>query len=83
MLPGERSARGVGDLIVRQARSAAFLREYGRRLAGPEAERLGIGQCIAGQTVGTMDVARGLAGGSPRIGFLLSPPYFPLRVGGG
>ena len=28
-------------------------------------------------------MARGRAGGEPRIGFLLSPPYFPLRVGGG
>ncbi len=29
-----------------------------------------------------LEMARGLADGSPRIGFLLSPPYFPLRVGG-
>jgi lactate racemase-like protein len=29
-----------------------------------------------------LDMAHGLAGGRPRIGFLLSPPYFPLRVGG-
>jgi hypothetical protein len=29
-----------------------------------------------------LEMARGLAGGSPRIGFLLSPPYFPIRVGG-
>jgi hypothetical protein len=28
-----------------------------------------------------LEMARGLSGGSPRIGFLLSPPYFPLRVG--
>ena len=28
-----------------------------------------------------LEMARGLAGGSPRIGFLLSPPYFPVRVG--
>ena len=27
-----------------------------------------------------MDMARGRAGGEPRIGVLLSPPYFPLRV---
>ena len=26
-------------------------------------------------------MARGRAEGEPRIGFLLSPPYFPLRVG--
>src|SRR5581483_9963793 len=29
-----------------------------------------------------LEMARGLAGGAHRIGFLLSPPYFPLRVGG-
>jgi hypothetical protein len=29
-----------------------------------------------------LEMARGLAGGSARIGFLLSPPYFPVRVGG-
>lgn len=29
-----------------------------------------------------LEMARGLAGGAPRIGFLLSPPYFPIRVGG-
>ncbi|MHB8469369.1 MAG: lactate racemase domain-containing protein [Gaiellaceae bacterium] len=28
-----------------------------------------------------LDMAQGRAGGTPRIGFLLSPPYFPLRVG--
>ncbi len=28
-------------------------------------------------------MARGRAGDEPRIGFLLSPPYFPLRVGRG
>jgi hypothetical protein len=28
-----------------------------------------------------LDLARGRTGGTPRIGFLLSPPYFPLRVG--
>jgi hypothetical protein len=29
-----------------------------------------------------LEMARGLAGGEHRVGFLLSPPYFPLRVGG-
>jgi hypothetical protein len=29
-----------------------------------------------------LEMARGRAGGSARIGFLLSPPYFPLQVGG-
>jgi hypothetical protein len=28
-----------------------------------------------------LEMARAGAGSSPRIGFLLSPPYFPLRVG--
>jgi lactate racemase-like protein len=28
-----------------------------------------------------LEMARGLAGGNPRIGFLLSPPYFPVTVG--
>jgi hypothetical protein len=28
-----------------------------------------------------LDMTRGLAGGEPTIGFLLSPPYFPVRVG--
>jgi len=30
-----------------------------------------------------LEMARGLAGDGARIGFLLSPPYFPLRIGGG
>jgi hypothetical protein len=30
-----------------------------------------------------IEMARGLAGGDARIGFVLSPPYFPLRVGAG
>jgi len=30
-----------------------------------------------------LDLARGRTSGTPRIGFLLSPPYFPLRVGPG
>jgi len=28
-------------------------------------------------------MARGRAARSPRIGFLLAPPYFPVRVGSG
>lgn len=28
-----------------------------------------------------LDLARGRTSGTPRIGFLLSPPYFPIRVG--
>ena len=30
-----------------------------------------------------LELARGRTGGTPRIGFLLSPPYFPLRVRSG
>jgi hypothetical protein len=30
-----------------------------------------------------LELARGRTSGTPRIGFLLSPPYFPLRVGRG
>ena len=30
-----------------------------------------------------LDLARGRTSGAARIGFLLSPPYFPLRVGAG
>jgi hypothetical protein len=33
------------------------------------------------QNVGTaLQMAAARAGGEPRVGFLLSPPYFPLRV---
>jgi len=27
-----------------------------------------------------LDMAHGRAGGPPRIGFVLAPPYFPLQV---
>ena len=29
-----------------------------------------------------LQMTHGIAGGSPRVGFLLSPPYFPISVGG-
>jgi hypothetical protein len=36
---------------------------------------------VPSQGSGTaLQMAHGRAGGPPRIGFLLSPPYFPLRV---
>jgi hypothetical protein len=36
---------------------------------------------VPSQGIGTaLQLAHGSAGGPPRIGFLLSPPYFPLRV---
>lgn len=62
----------------------------------PQAERLGavvIGGCrdasaarqlgfVPSQSVGTaIDMALGRGGGATRIGFLLSPPYFPIRTG--
>jgi hypothetical protein len=28
-----------------------------------------------------LEMARGRAGGTPRIGVLLAPPYFPIRLG--
>jgi hypothetical protein len=61
----------------------------------PQAERLGavvVGGCrdasaarqlgfIPSQSVGTaIDMALGRGDGATRIGFLLSPPYFPVRV---
>jgi hypothetical protein len=30
-----------------------------------------------------LQIAHGRAGGPPRVGFLLAPPYFPLVVGSG
>ena len=62
----------------------------------PQAERLGavvVGGCrdasaarqlgfIPSRSVGTaIDMALGRGGGTARIGFLLSPPYFPIRAG--
>lgn len=42
------------------------------------ARRLGF---VPAQSIGlALDMAHGRAGGSARVGFLLSPPYFPLRV---
>jgi len=62
----------------------------------PALERLGtvvIGACrdaVAARQLGfvpthavgaALEMATGVAGGRPRIGFLLAPPYYPLRVG--
>ncbi len=30
-----------------------------------------------------LELARGRADGDPRVGYLLAPPYFPLRVSAG
>jgi hypothetical protein len=46
---------------------------------GAAARQLGFVPTLA---VGAaLEMATGVAGGPPRIGFLLAPPYFPLRVG--
>jgi hypothetical protein len=58
----------LGAVFVAGARDATAARQLGFVPAH------GVGAAL--------ELARGRAGGSPRIGFLLSPPYFPLRVGG-
>jgi hypothetical protein len=36
---------------------------------------------VPSQGIGTaLELAHGRAGGPPRVGFLLSPPYFPIQV---
>ncbi len=57
----------LGAVLVAGARDATAVRELGFVPAH------GVGAAL--------EMARGRAGGPPRIGFLLSPPYFPLRVG--
>jgi hypothetical protein len=59
----------LGAVFVAGARDATAVRQLGFVPAH------GVGPAL--------ELARGRAGGNPRIGFLLSPPYFPLRVGGG
>jgi hypothetical protein len=58
----------LGAVFVAGARDATAARQLGFVPAH------GVGPAL--------ELARGRAGGSPRVGFLLSPPYFPLRVGG-
>ena len=59
----------LGAVLVAGARDATAVRQLGFVPVH------GIGAAL--------DMARGRAGSdNPRIGFLLSPPYFPLRVGG-
>lgn len=41
-----------------------------------------LGAIPAHGVTAALDMAIGRAGGTPRIGFLLGPPYFPIRVGG-
>jgi len=59
----------LGAVIVAGTGDAAVVRQLGFVPAR------GVGAALL--------MARGRADGEPRIGFLLSPPYFPLRVGGG
>lgn len=59
----------VGAVYVAGARDAAAVRQLGFVPIG------GIG--------GALQMARGHRGHDARIGFLLAPPYFPLRVGSG
>jgi len=56
----------LGAVIVAGCRDAVAARQLG---------------FVPSQGIGTaLEMAHGRAGGPPRIGFLLSPPYFPLRV---
>jgi hypothetical protein len=57
----------LGAVLVAACRDAAAARQLG---------------FVPTHAVGAaLEMATGVAGGSPRIGFLLAPPYFPLRVG--
>jgi len=58
----------LGAVFVAEARDAAAARQLG---------------FVPTHTVAAaLELVRGQTGGSPRIGFLLAPPYFPLSVGG-
>ena len=59
----------LGAVFVAGARDADAVRQLGFVPAH------GVGAAL--------EMARGRAGGEPRIGFLLAPPYFPLAVGSG
>ena len=59
----------LGAVVVADCRDAAAARQLGF------VPTHGIGAALA--------MAEGRAGGKPRIGFLISPPYFPIRVGSG
>jgi hypothetical protein len=57
----------LGAVLVAACRDAAAARQLG---------------FVPTHAVGAaLEMATEVAGGSPRIGFLLAPPYFPLRVG--
>jgi hypothetical protein len=58
--------RHLGAVLVAACRDATAARQLG---------------FVPTHAVGAaLEMATGVAGGSPRIGFLLAPPYFPLRV---
>jgi Lactate racemase N-terminal domain len=58
----------LGSILVADCRDAAAARQ--------------LGFVPAHGVAAALTMAAGRAGANPRIGFLLSPPYFPLRVGG-
>ena len=58
----------LGTVVVGACRDAAAARQLG---------------FVPTHAVGAaLEMASGVAGGPPRIGFLLAPPYFPVRAGG-
>jgi hypothetical protein len=59
--------RHLGAVLIAACRDATAARQLG---------------FVPTHAVGAaLEMAMGVAAGSPRIGFLLAPPYFPLRVG--
>ena len=59
----------LGAVIIAGCRDAVAARQLG---------------FVPSQTIGTaLEMAHGRADGPARVGFLLSPPYFPLRVSAG
>ena len=59
--------RHLGSVLIAACRDGAAARQLGF------VPTHGVGAAL--------EMATGVAGGPPRIGFLLAPPYFPLRVG--
>jgi hypothetical protein len=59
----------VGAVVVAGCRDAVAARQLGFVPAG------GLGTAL--------EMAHGRAGGRARVGYLLAPPYFPLRVSSG
>jgi hypothetical protein len=90
----EREARAIQD--YRGGRAAhPLLPDVDWAACQPALERLGavivagcrdaaaarmLGFVPAHGVSAALDMARGRAGGNPRIGFILSPPYFPLSL---